>query len=58
MLEEISKTGSKMLTDYLRYWIDIQNIKNMNRVKYAGDRLKYTDFLYPGGLIDEESFKL
>jgi vacuolar-type H+-ATPase subunit C/Vma6 len=58
MLEEIPKTGSKMLTDYLRYWIDIQNIKNMNRVKYAGDRLKYTDFLYPGGLIDEESFKL
>jgi len=58
MLEEIPKTGSKMLTDYLRYWIDIQNIKNMNRVKYTGEKLKYKDFLYPGGLIDEESFKL
>jgi len=58
LLEEIPKTESKMLTDYLRYWIDIQNIKNTHRVRYAGDKLKHTDFLYPGGLIDEEFFKL
>ena len=57
ILEEISKTGSCMLTDYLRHWIDIQNIKNMNRIKYAGEDLRYSDFLYSGGLIDINSFQ-
>jgi vacuolar-type H+-ATPase subunit C/Vma6 len=46
-----------MLADYLMHWIDIQNIKNMNRIKYSGDDFKYSDFLYPGGFIDYGSFK-
>lgn len=57
MTDEISKTGSEMLSGFLQYWIDIQNIKNFNRVRYTGENLKYTDFLYPGGLIDFDSFK-
>ena len=57
ILEEVLKTGSKMLADYLRHWIDIQNIKNMNRMKFAGASLKDSDFLYPGGFIDFDFFK-
>ncbi len=58
LLEEIKKTGSPMLTDYLRHWIDIQNLKNMNRIKYGGGDIKNTDFLYPGGMIDFDSFSV
>ncbi|MDD5659406.1 MAG: V-type ATPase subunit [Actinomycetota bacterium] len=54
---EILKTGSTMLCDYLKHWIDIQNLKNMNRIKYIGENLKYADFLYPGGMIDIDSLK-
>jgi V/A-type H+-transporting ATPase subunit C len=57
IIKEISNTGSRMLTDYLKHWIDIQNIKNINRVKFAGEDLKYDDFLYPGGFIDSDFFK-
>lgn len=57
ILEEISNTGSRMLADYLKHWIDIQNIKNMNRIKFSGESLKHADFLYPGGFIDSDFFK-
>lgn len=56
LLEEIKKTGSLMLTDFLRHWIDIQNLKNMNRIKYSGKDIKNTDYFYPGGMIDSGSF--
>jgi len=58
LLEEIKKIKSQMLLDYFKHWIDIQNIKNMNRVKYSEENLKYLDYLYPGGFIDINLFKI
>ena len=51
------KTGSRMLSDFIRHVIDIINIKNISRVKYTKASLDFNEFLIGNGFISLELLK-
>jgi vacuolar-type H+-ATPase subunit C/Vma6 len=61
-LENISKSvkslKSRMMTDYLKHFVDITNIKNICRTKYLKEDLKFDSFLYGNGFLPMGSLEV
>ncbi|MBN1298302.1 MAG: V-type ATPase subunit [Actinobacteria bacterium] len=57
LYSRIENTGNEMIKDFLKHLIDITNIKNVIRVKYANSRLDYDIFLHEKGDLSVEYLK-
>ncbi len=55
--EAVYKTGSELIIDLIKHRIDMFNIKNIYRAKYAGDEFDYNIFLYDNGFLSINELK-
>jgi len=51
IFDSVKKIGSRMLVDFLKYIIDIFNIKNIYRYKYTQEKLDFNTFLHKNGFL-------
>lgn len=57
LIKSVLQTKRRMLIDYIKHLSDIINIKNINRVKYAGIEINYEEFLVENGFFSTDYFK-
>ena len=57
LCEHVLKIGSRMLKDFIMHVIDIINIKNISRVKYAKSGMDFGEFLIEGGFLKTGNLK-
>ncbi|OQA21015.1 MAG: V-type ATP synthase subunit C [Actinobacteria bacterium ADurb.Bin346] len=57
LYSSIYETKRRMLIDFIKHLIDITNIKNISRVKYANEKLDFDKFLIDNGNLTIEYLK-